>query len=159
MEPSESRLADRLQDLIKKLERLREAIQSAALDEESEATAYSTMALACQDEDLRWKLFIIAMDSILHREIAWAIARASYEAEKLAKELSMRTGEKPLKAIVDELKPHAAIENLAESIYKDLLQYAEPGTTLYRLLQLLAEEEGKHRQLVANILQKVKGQE
>jgi rubrerythrin len=138
-----------------KLARLREEIQRIAIDEESEATAYTSMAMECRDPEARWLLFLIAVDSILHRELAWAIARAAYEAEFLAKELASRRSEVPLEKLREEVKKHLSIENLAESSYRDLVEAAIPGTTLQKLVELLASEEEKHRKMVEAIVKKL----
>jgi rubrerythrin len=138
-----------------KLARLREEMQRITIDEESEATAYINMALECKDPEVRWLLYLIAIDSILHRELAWAIIRAAYEAEFLARELASRRSEVPAEKLREKVKKHLSIESLAESSYKDLVEVAIPGTTLRRLIELLASEEEKHRQMVETIVKKL----
>ncbi len=147
--------SERYEEAAKNLAKLREELRSVALDEESEAVAYASLAASCKDPDTRWLLFIVAFDSILHRELAWAMIRAASEAELLARELAGRRGELPLEQIGEELRKHVSIENLAQSNYRDLEKLAMPGTTLQKLLRLLAEEEEKHNNIAKSIIEKI----
>ena len=141
-------LESRLEKLLASLERIKKQLEDIALDEMSEARAYSNMARACYEEDARWNLFLIAMDSIVHQEIAWALIRAINEIQVVAKELlSYRPRREDMGRVVDLVEIHKSIEDLAKSSYEGLLHLAEPGTTLRELLKLLVEEEKKHEKL------------
>ncbi len=138
-------------DVAERLRRLREEVLRLALDEASEATAYSMLAES--GGEMAWELFIVAADSILHRELAWAIARAAYEIEFLARRLASTA--KSLSLDVETLRRALNLESLAETSYSDLRELAPPGTTLHRLLELLESEEAKHRRLVENVLRRL----
>jgi len=152
--------AERLRDMIDRLDKIKSQIEDVALDEMSEAYAYAEMAKSCLDKpDIASLLFLIAIDSILHRELAWAVLRAVSEIQVLAKEViahmhSPGIDEDKLREMV---RIHESIEVFAKSSYQGLVDLAEPGTTLRRLLELLVSEEEKHRGLVKAALAKLRG--
>ncbi|NOZ89083.1 MAG: hypothetical protein GXO15_04075 [Crenarchaeota archaeon] len=148
---------ERVRKLLEKIRSIKEQLEDVALDEMSEAHAYMEMAKLCGDDETRWSLFLIALDSLLHREIAWALLRALAEAETLAKEVTVhaKAGGVDREKLAELVKMHRSIEEFAESSYRGLVELAEPGTTLRKLLELLAEEEVKHERLVDAVLQRL----
>lgn len=150
-------LEERLQRLVEKLREMKKQLEDIALDEMSEAHAYGEMAKMCGDPDTRWMLFLIAADSIVHREIAWALIRALSEIEVLAKEVIVHRGGSEKEKLAELVKIHRSIEEFAESSYRGLVELAEPGTTLRKLIELLAEEEVKHERLVDAVIRRVSG--
>ncbi len=147
--------ADRLRRLVERLDEIKEQLEDVALDEMSEAHAYAEMAKMAGDPDIRWSLFLIAMDSIVHREIAWALMRAVSEIQVLARELMAHPGGADTGKLLELVRIHGSIEEFAESSYEGLAPLAEPGTTLRKLLELLAEEEKKHRRLVETVVKRL----
>ncbi|ABM81408.1 hypothetical protein [Hyperthermus butylicus] len=145
----------RLSKIRENLSEVKKTLEAIALDEASEADAYANMAREAANPDLRWKLFIIASDSILHREIAWAIIRAATEIQLLARELAEYQPQETQDRLAERVKAHITIETLAETSYDDLLKLVEPGTTLYRLFKLLKEEEQKHSRLARHLAEKL----
>ncbi|KSW10704.1 hypothetical protein CF15_07925 [Pyrodictium occultum] len=150
------RLEQRLERLLASLDRMKKLLEDIALDEMSEARAYGDLARLCHDEDSRWNLLLIAMDSIVHKEIAWALIRAASEIEVTVKEvLSYKPRPEDMGRLLGLLEAHATIEDLARSNYEGIVPLAEPGTTLRKLAELLTEEEAKHQRLVASALQRL----
>ena len=150
----------RLRRLAENLDTIKEQLEDVALDEMSEAHAYAEMAKECASRpDIAWHLFLIAADSILHRELAWAVLRAVSETQVLAREMlaHARAGGYVQERLEAMVEAHASIEEFAKSSYQGLAEYAEPGTTLRRLLEMLAQEEEKHKSLVNIVLRKIKG--
>jgi len=148
----------RIERLLASLEKMKQQLEDIALDEMSEARAYSNMARVCYDESARWNLFLIAMDSIVHQEIAWALIRAINEIQIVAKELlSHKPRREDMDQVINLVEIHRSIEDLAKSSYEGLLHLAEPGTTLRKLLELLVEEEKKHEQLAAATVKRLRG--
>ncbi len=141
-------LEERLRKLIESLSEIGRQLEDVALDEMSEAHAYAELSKQAPDPETRWSLFLIAMDSIVHREIAWALIRAVNEIQVLARELLAHPGGGDVEKLLELVEIHKSIEEFAESSYEGLVQLAEPGTTLRKLLELLATEEEKHRRLV-----------
>ncbi len=149
----ERELEERLKRIAASLRSLRKELEPVLLDEMSEARAYRDMALACRDPETRWKLVVIAMDSILHREIVWSLYRAAISIEMFIKDL--QTSPPPtedLKTLLERVEIHKEIEELAKANYDDLKKFTEPGTTMYKLMELLAKEEEKHYALVKSII-------
>jgi len=153
----EQGIEPRIERLLASLEKIKQQLEDIALDEMSEARAYSSMARACYEDNARWNLFLIAMDSIVHQEIAWALIRAINEIQVVAKELlSHRPRREDMGQVVDLVEIHKSIEDLAKSSYEGLLHLAEPGTTLRKLLELLVEEEKKHEQLAVATVKRLR---
>jgi len=150
--------AERLRRLIERLDEVKRQLEDVALDEMSEAHAYAEMAKMARDPDIRWGLFLIAMDSIVHREIAWALMRAVSETQVLARELLAHPGSADRAKLLELVKIHGSIEEFAESSYEGLAPLAEPGTTLRKLLELLVEEEKKHRRLVEAVVKRLEAE-
>ncbi len=97
------------------------------------------------------------MDSIVHREIAWALIRAITEIQTLVREILSYTPRKEDEVRLHELvEIHRSIEDLAEASYEDLVTLAESGTTLQRIFQLFVEEERKHSSMAREIAEKLK---
>ena len=140
------------------LRRLREEVLRVALDEAGEATTYAELAAATSDEQARWELLVIAADSILHRELAWAIARAAYEVELLARRLAATRPRPQASVDLERLRRALDLEGLAETSYSDLKELAPPGTTMRRLLELLESEEAKHRRMAEAVLARLSKQ-
>ena len=100
---------------------------------------------------------MIAIDSIVHREIAWALIRAITEIQTLVKEILSYTPKKEDESRLHELvEIHKSIEDLAEASYEDLATLAEKNTTLQRIFQLFVEEERKHSSMAKEIADKLK---
>ncbi len=142
------------------LGKIAEEFEIIAIDESSEFLAYKEMASKCGDPEVRWKLIKIAVDSLLHREIAWAVSRAV----KIALTQVLSTGRQvtqslPMEELANLVKAHRSIEDLAMASYKDLLKGLEKDTTLYRLIKLLSDEERKHSRMVSEIVRKILGEE
>ncbi|BES82291.1 hypothetical protein [Pyrodictium abyssi] len=153
----EQGIEPRIERLLASLEKIKQQLEDIALDEMSEARAYSNMARVCYEDNARWNLFLIAMDSIVHQEIAWALIRAINEIQVMAKELlSHRPRREDMGQVVDLVEIHKSIEDLAKSSYEGLLHLAEPGTTLRKLLELLVEEEKKHEQLAVATVKRLR---
>lgn len=150
-------LEEKLERLINNLNEMKRQLEDIALDEMSEAHAYAEMAKLSPDPDTRWVLFLIAMDSIVHREIAWGLMRAVNEIQVLARELLAHPqGEASYEKLIELVNIHKSIEEFAESSYEGLVPLAEPGTTLRKLLELLVEEEKKHSRLVESTVERLK---
>lgn len=140
-------------DLRERLARIASELEEIALDEASEVHAYREIYEVLEDEDSREKIFTILFDSILHREIAWAVIRALKCVSSL---LSKPAPTK--KDNVNELLAEAsALEEIAAARYQDLADLAPQGTTLSRLLRLLSEEERKHSALARAVSKKLGG--
>jgi len=151
-----SELEERLEKMIAQLEQMKKMLESIALDEMCEAKAYRDMAKACTDEHARWELFLIAFDSIVHREIAWALMRAITSAIMFARDmLFYKPSPEESRRVLEMVQTHLSMEKLAQSSYEDLLPLAEPGTTLRKLLELLVEEEKKHARLAETVIKRL----
>ena len=149
---------EKAEALLRKIAEIKRQLEDIALDEMSEAHAYTEMAKMCGDDDTRWSLLLIALDSLVHRELAWALLRALAEAETLVKEVIAHSkAGRPLERekLLELINIHRSIEELAESSYRGLVELAEPGTTLRKLLELLAEEEVKHERLVDSVVKRL----
>jgi rubrerythrin len=156
-EDSRRRLVERLEMLVENLSEMRRQLEDIALDEMSEAHAYAEMAKLSPDPDTRWTLFLIAADSIVHREIVWSLIRAVNEIQVLARELQAHPGvPDDYEKLLELVRIHKSIEEFAESSYEGLAPLAEPGTTLRKLLELLASEEEKHRKLVEATVERLR---
>ena len=154
------KLLERIRKIYTSLRALRKELEPVLLDEMSEARAYRDMALACKDPETRWKLVVIALDSILHREIVWSLYRATLSMEMFLRDLETAPPVyEDLQSLLERVEIHKEIEELAKANYDDLAKFAEPGTTLHRLLEMLAREEEKHYALVKSILSKYAGRE
>ncbi len=141
---------ERLQKLLESLDAVREQLLQVVEDEESKATAYTRLAYQAMGEEERYTLALIAVDTILHREVMWAALRAVEEARQLLRHLLARGPGSGVGKPV--LKAHEALETVTSASYQDLAQLAPEGTSLRRLLELLAEEEKKHEKLVRELL-------
>ncbi|MET1101770.1 MAG: hypothetical protein ABWW69_04760 [Pyrodictiaceae archaeon] len=143
-------------EIMDKMEKLRKEVQTILLDEMCEARAYIDMAIACSDPEAKWKLMVIAADSILHRELMWAIFRATISTEMFLQDLlKEKIASTNIEELLEEVKRHRSIEDIAEASYSDILRFAEPGTSLYKLLKMLIEEEAKHKRIVDEIVSKL----
>ncbi len=150
-------LEERLKRLIENLSEMKKQLEDIALDEMSEAHAYAEMAKLSPDPDTRWVLFLIAADSIVHREIVWSLVRAVSEIQVLARELLAHPrGEASYEKLIELVNIHKTIEEFAESSYEGLVPLAEPGTTLRKLLELLVSEEEKHNRLVETTIERLR---
>jgi hypothetical protein len=150
-------LEERIEKLIAQLEQMKKMLEGIALDEMCEAKAYRDMAKACIDEQAKWELFLIAFDSIVHREIAWALMRAVTATIMFARDLLLyKPSSEEAKHVLEMVETHISMEKLAESSYEDLVPLAEPGTTLRKLLELLVEEEKKHARLAESVIKRLK---
>ena len=154
---SKKQLEEKLRRMIGMLDEMKKQLEDIALDEMSEAHAYAETSkiVANEDPESAWMLFLVASDSILHREIAWAILRSISEMQVLAKELIIHLNtESPLeiKQVFEMVKAHMTIEEFAKSSYQGLIEYAEPDTSLYKMLEMLVEEEEKHKRLASNVI-------
>jgi rubrerythrin len=150
-------LEERLKKLIENLSEMKRQLEDIALDEMSEAHAYAEMAKLSPDPDTRWVLFLIAADSIVHREIVWSLVRAVNEIQVLARELLAHPqGEASYEKLMELVKIHKSIEEFAESSYAGLVPLAEPGTTLRKLLEMLVAEEEKHHKLVESTVERLR---
>ncbi len=153
-------LEERLRRMISMLDEMKKQLEDVALDEMSEAHAYAETSkiIASEDPESAWMLFLVASDSILHREIAWAILRSISEMQVLAKELIMHLSTKSpfeLRQVFEMVKAHMTIEEFAKSSYQGLIEYAEPNTSLYKMLEMLVEEEEKHKKLASNVISRL----
>lgn len=150
-------LEEKLRRLIDNLSEMQRQLEDIALDEMSEAHAYAEMAKLSPDPDTRWVLFLIAMDSLVHREIVWGLVRAVSEIQVLARELLAHPqGEASYDKLIELVNIHKSIEEFAESSYEGLVPLAEPGTTLRKLLELLVAEEEKHNRLVESTVERLR---
>ncbi len=140
-------------DLRERLSRIASELEEIALDEASEVHAYREIYEVLEDEKAREKIFTILFDSILHREIAWAVIRAlKCVSYLLSKPVPTKKDD------VRELLANASsLEDIAAARYQDLADLAPPGTTLSRLLRLLSEEERKHSALALAVSKKLGG--
>lgn len=138
-------------DLRERLSRIASELEEIALDEASEVHAYREIYEVMENKEAGERIFTILFDSILHREIAWAVVRALKCVSYL---LSKPTPTK--KDNVRELLAEASsLEDIAAARYQDLADLAPPGTTLSRLLRLLSEEERKHSALALAVSKKL----
>ncbi len=150
-------LEERLEKMIAQLEQMKKMLESIALDEMCEAKAYRDIAKACTDEHARWELFLIAFDSIVHREITWALMRAITSTIMFARDLLFyKPAPEEAQRVLDMVQTHLSMEKLAQSSYEDLVPLAEPGTTLRKLLELLVEEEKKHARLAESVIKRLR---
>jgi len=146
--------AERFREFSKRLERLRDYIRSIALDEMSEAKAYRDMALSCRDPEARYRLAMIAFDSMLHREIAWGLLRLVESARMFFNELALTPRPAtPIAEVLRLVEIHRSIEELAQAGYRDLAEMAPKNTGLRKLFEFLASEEEKHFRMVREILE------
>lgn len=136
------------------LTRIASELEEITLDESSEVHAYREIYEALEDEGAREKVFTILFDSILHREIAWAVIRAlKCVSYLLKKPVPTRRGD-----VRELLEEASSLEDIAAARYQDLADFAPPGTTLSRLLRLLSEEERKHSALALAVSKKLEGE-
>lgn len=140
-------------DLGERLSRIASELEEIALDEASEVHAYREIYEVLEGEEEREKVFTILFDSILHREIAWAIIRAL----KCVSHLLSKPAPTKEDNVRELLAEASSLEDIAAARYQDLADLAPPGTTLSRLLRLLAEEERKHSALALSVSKKLEG--
>ncbi len=142
-------LEDKLRSLLDSLDRVWQQVLEVIEDEESKASAYTRLALKAPHGEEKYKLVLVAIDTILHREVMWAVLRALEESKQLIRE-AIRTKPEALEAGLVEA--HETLEKLAEASYQELASLAPEETTLKRLLEMLASEEKKHDRLVGEIV-------
>ena len=143
------------EDLRDKLSRIASELEEIALDEASEVHAYREIYEVLEDGEARENIFTILFDSILHREIAWAVIRAL----KCVTYLLNKPAPSKKDNVKELLAEASSLEDIASARYQDLADIAPPGTTLSRLLRLLSEEERKHSALALAVLKKLSDEE